>query len=302
MFWLASRFQEPAFAAFRASGLRPTPLDLLWYRPFDQTAPAAVPLGRYFRGSEVVTLRGDWSDSETTFVGFKAGRNNASHGHLDVGTFVLDAAGERWAMDFGRDDYNLPGYFGGKRWQYYRLRAEGHNTLVVNPGEGADQVLTATPIVRRRFDPEHAFAIGDLTAAYAPAVRRLHRGMALIGGRDVILQDELTADAPVDFRWFMHTQARGVLEADGRVARLSRGGKQLVVRLLEPARAVFELREAAPLPSSPNPGGQASNTGYLKLGIHLPGETDLRLVVLFSPEAGQSGIARAVDICSLEQW
>jgi hypothetical protein len=126
--------------------------------------------------------------------------------------------------------------------------------------------------------------------------------MALIGGRDVILQDELTADAPVDFLWFMHTQAGGGLEADGRVARLSRGGKQLVVRLLEPARAVFELREAAPLPSSPNPAGQASNTGYLKLGIHLPGETDLRLVVLFSPEAGQSGIARAVDIRSLEQW
>ena len=97
----------------------------------------------YFRGAtgttpyypaDVVTLRTRWQDGEATFMGFKAGEMGASHGNLDAGSFVLDALGTRWAVDLGGDDYALPGYFGSQRWTYYRLRAEGHNTLVINPG------------------------------------------------------------------------------------------------------------------------------------------------------------------------
>ena len=46
----------------------------------------------------------------------------AFHSNLDIGTFVLDAFGERWVVDLGADDYNLPGYFEtggrGRRWTY----------------------------------------------------------------------------------------------------------------------------------------------------------------------------------------
>ena len=38
--------------------------------------------------------------------------------HLDLGTFVLDALGQRWAGDLGPDDYDLPGYFGPERFTY----------------------------------------------------------------------------------------------------------------------------------------------------------------------------------------
>ena len=46
-------------------------------------------------------------------------------------------------FDLGADDYNMPGYFStganGPRWNYYRLRAEGHNIIVLNPGLQPDQ-------------------------------------------------------------------------------------------------------------------------------------------------------------------
>ena len=80
----------------------------------------------------VVTMRSSWDDPNARFVGFKGGDNKVNHSHADLGTFVLDAMGYRWAMDLGPDDYNLPGYFGKERWNYYRLRTEGHNTLVVD--------------------------------------------------------------------------------------------------------------------------------------------------------------------------
>ena len=42
---------------------------------------------------------------------------------------LLDAQGVRWALDLGSDNYNMPGYFGSKRWTYYRMTNRSHNTL-----------------------------------------------------------------------------------------------------------------------------------------------------------------------------
>ena len=66
----------------------------------------------------------------------KGGNNQADHAHLDLGSFVLDMNGVRWASELGRDNYDLPGYFdlseGGGRWKYFRLNTHSHNTLVFN--------------------------------------------------------------------------------------------------------------------------------------------------------------------------
>ncbi len=310
LFWLASKFNEPALAAFQQKTATPEPLDLLWYRPaLASRERLSPPLARWFRGSEAVTMRGSWSDPNTTCVGFKAGRNNANHGQLDIGDFVLDALGQRWAMDFGRDDYNLPGYFGRQRWDYYRLRAEGHNTLVINPGAGPDQVLSSTPITRLVSNADRAFAIGNLTAAYGEAAKRVERGVCLLGGRNVLVQDELEwneaeAGKPLDVWWFMHTEAaiRG-LKGDGNRATLERGAARLEARILEPAGARFISLPAEPLPGSPKPAKQAKNDRYRKLTIHLPEVRTLRLVVLLTPLTGDEEAARSLpEVLPLAEW
>ena len=50
---------------------------------------------------------------------------------LDLGSFVLERDGVRWAVDLGSDDSNMPGYFGAERFNYYRLRTESHNTVML---------------------------------------------------------------------------------------------------------------------------------------------------------------------------
>ncbi|MBI3461855.1 MAG: heparinase II/III family protein, partial [Planctomycetes bacterium] len=143
LFWLATTFDNPAWAAAQRAHAhdRPSPLDLLWGAPWlTRDAPRqSLPLDWHFQRVSVVFLRGAWNDANATYVGFKGGDNRVNHGHLDLGSFVLEALGQRWIADPGPDNYNLPGYFGSQRWSYYRCRAEGHNTLVINPEPAPDQ-------------------------------------------------------------------------------------------------------------------------------------------------------------------
>ena len=197
MFWLANRFDHPEYAEYQAEHTPGEPLDLLWYRP--PTLPAeGLPLGCYFPYVEVVTMRSGW-DSDALFVGFKAGNNQFNHGNLDMGSFVLDALGERWAMDPGREEYNLPGYWdrgaNGTRWHYYRERAEGHNTLVINPGDKPDQdpmakadMVAVTgcgggPPLSRDVEQASSLcpcATADLTPAYAEHVTSFARTIGMV--------------------------------------------------------------------------------------------------------------------------
>ena len=305
MFWLARRFQQPVFAWYARRITKVHPLDLLWFET-QSLSPreAGLPLDRYFRGVEVATFRSSWDDPQAIFVGFKAGDNRAGHSHLDLGSFILEAQGVRWALDLGGDDYNLPGYFDRNRWDYYRLRAEGHNTLVLNPGSGPDQDPEASAaIFRFRSGPDLSLAIADLTPAYARQAQRVWRGLSLVNRRQVLIQDEIQAEKPVEVLWALHTAAEVRLSPDNRTAYLSLGGARLAARILSPPEAVFKLLPAQPGPLSPHPMGQAENRGVSKLAIHLQEVQDLRLAVELTPLTGEPGPEfLETKITPLAQW
>ncbi len=303
MYWLARHFHQPVYAWYEREHAAPSALDLVWYEP-DGTDPkkAQLPLDRLFKNAEVVSLRSEWENPKAIFVGFKAGDNKANHSHLDLGSFVLDALGARWAVDLGADDYNLPDYFGKKRWDYYRLRAEGQNTLVLNPGSGPDQdPAGAGKITRFDSKPGRAFAIADLTAAYKKQAQKVWRGVAMLDRNQVLVQDEIQAQTSADAWWFMHTPAVVTLEDNGRVAMLKQLGAQLRAEVVSPANARFEIMEAVPLPSSPHPERQAKNQNVRKLAIHAKGITDSRIAVIFTPETA-GGEAQKPKISPLSAW
>jgi hypothetical protein len=305
MFWLARQFKQPIFAWYERRATSPSALDLLWFDPAG-TGPktTGLPLNKYFHGAEVAVLRSDWENPQALFVGFKAGDNKANHSHLDIGSFVLDAAGVRWAVDLGADDYNLPGYFGRQRWNYYRLRAEGQNTLVINPGQGPDQDPAAKArIVRFESKTERPFAIADLTPAYAKNACRVWRGIALLDQDKVLVQDELQADKPAEVWWFMHTPASVRIEGDGRTATLQQIGTQLRTEILSPPGATFQIMDAEPLPTSPHPERQAKNERVRKLAIHLTGVSNTRLAVLLVPKPPKGEAAGpAPKLSALSKW
>ena len=294
LFWFAHRFNQPEVAQYLYAFKPASPYALIWYDPAMIKSAPQLPTDNYFRVAEVVSLRSKWNDSTATDVSFKAGDNKANHSHLDVGSFILDAMGQRWIVDLGADNYNIPGYFGsgknGQRWVYYRTRAEGHNTLVIAPGNGPDQdPVSNSKVTVFKSKPESSFAIMDLTPAYAAHASSVKRGIALLKkSNTVVVEDEIQNNAAADIYWFVHTRAQVELAKDKRSATLIQGGKKMIATLVSPAGATFDIMAATPLPTSPQPKENNPNEGIRKLSVHMPAAGNARIVVVFHPEKGSA--------------
>jgi len=290
LLWLAARTGDPA-AAF-AETVRtdaPAPLDLLWAGP--APPPPAARAAR-FRHVETAAFRGAWGDPGATWFAIKGGDTAVNHGSLDLGTFVAEFMGERFAVDLGPDDYALPGYFDRRRrYAYYRNASAGQNVLTLG---GADQRLGAKASITGFGDgDDFAFAIVNLDAA-TPDVRH-RRGGALIGRRHVALVDEVETARRTTLEWRMHTRA--AVETQGPVARLTQGRAVVFAHLVEPAGAVFTVEDAsAPTPENPN-------TGVRRLMVRRPaGEGRRRIAILLTADASPQGATVAAVQRPLAAW
>jgi predicted branched-subunit amino acid permease len=292
LFWLAKRYRHPVDAWIEQHVEKVHPMDLLWFDD-ERRDPYLFPTAQWFRAAGVVMLRGSWRDPDTTYLGIKGGANDAcEHGHYDLGSFVLDANGARWAKDLGPDDYNLPGYFTPEmRSRYYRTSTIGHNTIIIN---GECQPPRARAIItKQRLAGNAPFVVMDLSSAYPSAVSAL-RGFALIDGRHVLIADEIIPKASLRaIDWQMHTEAHTTL--DNTIATLTYPAlnddavpRKFYLRIIDPYPAAWTLGVAAPS----EPRGQNPNTGVAKLLLRLEQVTEpARLVVLLSPEAGACAAA-----------
>ena len=267
MLWLARKFNRPEYALHEheiASLSAPNTkhqklsrfaiMELLWYRPdIGSLGNANLPAGAKFDRIAAAFFRGVWGDTNSVYVGFKGGSSHSSHGHLDLGTFVLDAFGERWAIDLGADSYGLPSYFGPRRWDYYRTRTEGHNTLTI---DNQNEDLNAlAPLTAFSNDKNRSFAIADLKTAYPKNLADWQRGVMLYNQHQLLLQDEVQPNKAADIVWNFHTRATIAIAGNGAEATLSQGTSRLVARILSPDNATFEnLAVNAPAPQRPTPG------------------------------------------------
>ena len=292
MLWLARTFDQPRYAHHEntVAKNRPEIFHLLWLRPDkgEHLWPAGT--DAMYKGIDAAFFRSAWDDPKALFVGFRGGDNGANHSHLDLGNFVLDALGQRWALDLGGDDYNLPGYFGKQRWSYYRLRTEGHNTLTI---DNENQVVTArAPLIAFSSTPERAFAVADLSAGYKPKLTQVRRGLAVLQRNQVLVQDEIQAAQPVDVVWNFHTKA--AIQINGDRAVLTQGKATLEARILNPPGATFAVVSANP------PVPQRQQPDVSNLTIRLPGVRQTRIAVLLTP-AG-TGPAALLALEPLDVW
>jgi hypothetical protein len=302
MFWMARALGRPEYAAHErgiVGGLGKGAVDafhLMWYEPVGTARHIErIGTGALFRRIDVAFLRTGWGKA-AGFVGFKGGDNAASHAHLDLGSFVYDAGGVRWAMDLGPDDYNLPGYFGGKRWGYYRLSTEGQNALTIG-GPNQDPKGTAE-VVAFSAGPERRFAVADLSKAYGADVKRAVRGVELFRDGRLRVQDEVEAAGPVEVVWHMHTRAKIGLREGAKVAVLEQGGKKMMARVVSPEGARFEVAESDRPPGveSTVPTGRERKTGE-KLVVRMPDKVkDVTLVVELVPDGARVGGAEVVPL------
>jgi hypothetical protein len=319
LWYLGKVFHQPldGWARRAAVGGRPLALDLLWYDP-DQVSSTPGESGLStdlaFRRVEVATFRASWSDPDSLFVGFKGTAfPDRNHTDLDSGTVFVGVFGSVWVTDLGSDDYNLPGYFtmdakkADNRWNLYRKRAEGHNTLVINPGRGPDQLLGAyAPMTVFHPGTDDAWAIVDLTKVY-PGTKSVQRGVKLPRKESVLIQDEVHLKAPGDIWWFLHLEkdVSAAVAEDGRSAVLSKPktGDTVLVRLVSASpEDKFSVADAVPLPTSPQVR-QNQNDGYRKLVLQEHSRADATWAVEIIPRrAGSPEPAGPAPLVPLAQW
>lgn len=263
--------------------------DFFYYDPSfaRKDASDTCKLDTYLQDSEVFASRSGHG-KEDIYIAMHCGDNFADHGQYDMGTFVLDACGENFFLDLGADNYNIPNRF----TEAYRYRAEGHNTIVIDPDSSAGQIFESTARIDKYESKEQgAFAVSDITSAYAHKAVKMQRGIRLDQGRSAaMVQDEVHLQKASDFWWFAHTEAEVKVDKDGRKAYLTKNGKTLLAEICHGEKAEFSVMDAVPMEHSPRPEGQADNAGIRKLVIHIPECKDLELAVQFSRHDG--------DVCA----
>ena len=186
----------------------------------------------------VALMHTSWADSNAIFVGLKAGSPSTNHAHMDVGSFVLDAMGERWAMDLGGENYNKletagmdiwNGKQNGQRWQVYRYNNFTHNTLTVD--DSLQRVNGYASITSYSRLPDSLSATTDITSLYKPSLQSAIRTVAILHKKKVIVKDQImNTDKQTVIRWTLVTPAQIKIVNDHTIELLQHN-KTLVMRL-----------------------------------------------------------------------
>lgn len=239
-----------------------------------------LPLDEYFRGTEIVSMRSSWDNQSGVYVSWHTGKNNVGHAHLDEGTFVADIGGQRFACDIGAEDYNIGEYFGDLRYNYYRTRPEGHNTLVINPTEEPGQNRQADCKIDKFVTKSAgAYSVSDMTDAYKGQAESVIRGI-MLGDyrRSITIRDEIKglSEDKNDIYWFMHVQGAKINIVDSHTAEISKGGVTVRMQFVSNADT-FELTEAKaePLKTSPVMEKQNKNSNYSKISVKMTAKNDV---------------------------
>ena len=157
------------------------PLAVFW---IDRLAPSGdsseLSLDHFGHGSQpLATMRGSWQDRNAWFVGIKGGSPSGPHGHMDGGSFILEAYGLRWVLDLGAENYHRIESLGmdlwgagqdSGRWRVFRCGTLAHSVPRI---DGAQQCVAGRAILveESSADTDSPFCCWDLSTLYLAAKR-----------------------------------------------------------------------------------------------------------------------------------
>jgi len=303
MFWFAKKNADPTLLWVERSrllnedpkrhvGERLLPAMMIWGSGINmekvQPPHTTMWVGR--GKNPVALMRTSWTNPAAIYIGFKGGSPGINHAHMDVGSFVMDADGVRWAMDFGAQEYESleskgMQIFGrtqdAQRWTVFRYVNQAHNTLTIN--DQHQQVAGFAPIVSTSSAKGQMNATADLTAVYKGSLARAQRNIAIVDDKWVRVTDEIKAlDTITTVRWTLLTPA-DVTITGPNTATLTKDGKKCYIKVDAPGT---EIRMKT-WPTDPPPNSyDAANPGTIRTGFELtlPAGSSIVIRVSLIPE------------------
>lgn len=139
-------------------------------------------------------------------VALHSGRYFAGHQHPDQNSFVVQAYGEKLAIDGGYYDW-----YGSPHFKAYSMTTLAHNTLLV---DGAGQAVCkqgADGCITRYFDsPDYGYTVGDASdpEIYDGKLSRFDRRVLFIKPELVVVHDLVAATSETTrYDWMLHAVA-----------------------------------------------------------------------------------------------
>ncbi len=303
MFWLSNKYNSPQLTSgvlkYRGKTLKNSSdavLGLLWYDTDITDDNIDLPRDIYYNGDEMVALRNTWDVCDTSsFVGIHGGITAIEHSQLDGGSFVFESRGERWAIDLGCGDYNCIGYWEmsssvkPNRWQYFRSRAESHNTISINPQRPQPEHNLNSFVEITRFETNESGAIvtADMSSALNNDASSALRGYFYTDERrSLVVRDEIALNDSSEVYWHMMTAAD--VEINDNYAILTQNGKQLKLEFVaEGGETELYAEEASEVVNNAIEDGELLEDDITetakRITIKLCGSGDVNITVKLSP-------------------
>ena len=304
MFWFADRNNDPSLLWMEKKFLetddytaivrdRFLPALMIWGKdiPIEKINP---PDSRVWMGqgkNPVCLMRTSWTDPDAIYLGFKAGSPSVNHGHMDVGSFIMEAEGVRWVTDFGSQNYesleSRGMYIFGRtqdaeRWTIFRLNNYAHSTLTIN--DQLQLVEGYARIDRHSENDEFMFAMSDISSLYTGHLKKAVRGTGIKDSKYVVVRDEVeTADKPAKIRWNLVTPAEVELGKKGAI--LTSDGKTLFLKVQGPDNIRMKTWSTAPTNDY-----DAENPGTIMVGFEceVAPNTSQAFEVILVPEPAEA--------------
>lgn len=229
MYWIANKVKDPTLLWSEKKYLRKEnsknlvkdrilPAIMLWKGNI-KSEQIKAPEQKTWIGkgkNPIGMMRTSWTDPNAIYIAAKGGSASINHAHMDIGSFVMDANGERWAMDFGMQNYESLESKGVKlwgrtqdseRWNVFRLNNFSHNTLIID--SQLQRVEGHASIIDQRSDENNMQVTFDLSTVYTDQLHACKRTIAIMNKDHVEVRDEIeTLNRETKVRWNLLTPAK----------------------------------------------------------------------------------------------
>lgn len=319
-FYLGMLADDIGMQSYSLANSPADPLLCMWYDPgADYTDSNSFQSDMLYRNGDTVTMRSGWNSNTELFAAMSVNKHDAestSGLYQNSGTFVIDALGEQWIKNPGRDSYKLPNYAvphkadTDPRWKYYFSRAEANSCIVINPDStGGQNLLFGDTISGFDASSDEAYAYASMANAYAGKVSSYVRGIKMYDSRRrVLVKDELTLAEPSEVYSFLSVyQSDITLLPDGSGAILAKGNKKMLVKIKASSKFELSVTDAVQLdPSLRYTSDTISERDWTldfqRLTIHFDNAKALDISMIFTPFYGDEVPEVTFDTASINDW
>ncbi|NDP28235.1 MAG: hypothetical protein GZ087_12535 [Flavobacterium sp.] len=244
-------------------------LEVLWWDPKlpSMDKNSFLPLHWTANGHmPIAVIRSAWDDPLASYIAVKGGTPNNSHGHMDAGSFILEASGVRWALDLGAESYDkmraakldLWNYSqDSNRWTTFRPGPDSHTILRFN---NARQEVSGLATISKLADKKGVVGnVVDLSSLYKSQVDKVTRTIKMFPDESITIQDEWqTGGKAVEYAFQWITGAQVSIEPYGVL--LKQNGKMLKLKIevlnsnTKPDIVIEDVSKSKALQDSDNPG------------------------------------------------